>query len=103
MNDMPEKVIKKPVQKRSIATKNKLKKAARQLFSDNGFYPVTSIHIAKAAGVPVGSFYNYFGNKKGIFLALVRDFNETFHEEIRKPSKWRVQNSTTVEEAKKKP
>lgn len=100
IDDMSEKNIKEPVQKRSIATKNKLKKAARKLFAEKGFYQVTSIHIAKAASVPVGSFYNYFGNKKGILLALIREFNETFHEEIRSPLKRSGPVSTTVEEAK---
>ena len=79
---MPTKSMKVPVQKRSIATKNKLKKAARQLFAQNGFYKVTSIHIAKAAKVPVGSFYNYFGNKEGILLELMDDFNTEFHQNI---------------------
>jgi len=78
---MPTKSLKVPVQKRSIATRNKLKKAARQLFSTNGYYKITSIQIAKAAGVPVGSFYNYFGNKKGILLELIEDFNEAFHQD----------------------
>gem|GEM_PF-5943820 len=78
---MPSKSLKIPIQKRSIATRNKLKKAARTLFSNNGYYKVTSIQIAKAASVPVGSFYNYFGNKKGILLELIEDFNEAFHKE----------------------
>lgn len=78
---MPKKILKAPVQKRSIATRNKLKRVAKQLFSENGFYKVTSIQIVKAAGVPVGSFYNYFGNKEGILLELIADFNEIFHQE----------------------
>ncbi len=68
-----------PKQKRSIATKNKIKQTARELFSERGYYAVTSNNIASAAGVPIGSFYNYFGNKKGLLLELVKDFNERFH------------------------
>jgi AcrR family transcriptional regulator len=78
---MSTKTNKKPVQKRSIATKKKLKKAARNLFSQNGYYKITSIQIAEAAGVPVGSFYNYFGNKKNILLELIEDFNGGFHQD----------------------
>ena len=78
---MSVKEIKIPVQKRSIATRNKLKKAAKKLFSANGFYKVTSIQIAKEAKVPVGSFYNYFGDKKGILLELIQDFNDAFHQD----------------------
>jgi len=81
-NNMPTKTLKTPVQKRSIATRNKLKKAARRLFAKYGYYKVTSIQIAKAAGVPVGSFYNYFGNKEGILLELIEDFNQAFHQEV---------------------
>lgn len=78
---MPKKTLKAPVQKRSIATRDKLKRVAKQLFSEKGFYKVTSIQISKAAGVPVGSFYNYFGNKEGILLELIADFNAQFHRD----------------------
>ena len=80
---MPKNTLKAPVQKRGIATRNKLKKVAKKLFSENGFYKVSSIHIAKAAGVPIGSFYNYFGNKEGVLLELIADFNEIFHQGVK--------------------
>ncbi|MEM8889075.1 MAG: TetR/AcrR family transcriptional regulator [Bacteroidota bacterium] len=69
----------KPKQKRSIATKNKIKQTARKLFTEEGYYEVTSNKIASTAGVPIGSFYNYFGNKKGVLLELIRDFNAKYH------------------------
>ena len=68
-----------PKQKRSVVTKNKIKATAKRLFSEQGYYVITSNMIAKEAKVPIGSFYNYFGNKKGILLELIKDFNETFH------------------------
>ena len=60
---MPQKVIRVPKQVRSKATKDKLKKAAMALFTELGYYQVTSRKIAKAAKVPIGSFYNYLGDK----------------------------------------
>jgi len=79
---MPEKIIREPKQERSKATKDKLKKAAKVLFAELGYYQVTSIKIAKAAKVPIGSFYNYFGDKKGVLLILIEEFIEAFHQEI---------------------
>ena len=94
---MPKKALKAPVQKRSIATRNKLKRVAKQLFSEKGFYKVTSIQIAKVAGVPVGSFYNYFGNKEGILLELIADFNAKFHQDSIEPMEMYV--LTTIDKA----
>lgn len=91
--NMSTKAIKIPVQKRSIATKHKLKKAAKTLFANQGYYKTTSIQIAKTAGVPVGSFYNYFGNKKGILLELIEDFNEAFHQDTLHQMEAYIQNT----------
>lgn len=47
--------------------------AALQLFSTKGFFN-TSVHdIKDAAGISVGSVYNYFANKEEIARALYRD------------------------------
>jgi len=70
-----------PKQKRSIATKRKIKTAARKLFSKSGYYAVTSNMIAAKAKVPVGSFYNYFGNKKSVLLDLIKEFNVAYHKD----------------------
>ena len=76
---MQEKIIVAPKQKRSVLTKQKIKQTARELFSQKGYYSVTSNNIAAAAKVPIGSFYNYFGNKKGVLLELIREFNQAYH------------------------
>jgi len=72
-------VTTKPKQKRSIATKNRIKETAKKLFSEEGYYAITSNHIAAKAKVPIGSFYNYFGNKKTLLLELIDDFNKAYH------------------------
>lgn len=78
---MEKNIIITPKQKRSIATKNKIKKTAKKLFAQKGYYTVTSNNIAAAAKVPIGSFYNYFGNKKVVLLELIKEFNVKYHEE----------------------
>lgn len=70
-----------PKQKRSILTKSKIKDTAKKLFIEQGYYNVTSNMIAKVAKIPIGSFYNYFGNKKGVLLELIRESNNEFHDE----------------------
>jgi len=71
----------KPKQQRSIATKSRIKETAKKLFSEKGYDKVTSNHIAAEANVPIGSFYNYFGNKKGLLLDLMDDFHEAYNKD----------------------
>ena len=70
-----------PKQKRSIATKNRIKETAKQLFVTKGYDNITSNHIAAEAKVPIGSFYNYFGNKKGLLLELLNDFSDNYYRD----------------------
>lgn len=79
-----------PKQKRSRITKAKLKQAARRLFAEKGYYAVTSNNIATVAAVPIGSFYHYFGDKKGILLELIEDFNTKFHSQILTPEDFAI-------------
>lgn len=77
---MKEKNILQPKQKRGIATKKKIKKAAKELIAKSGYYTITSNMIAAEAHVPIGSFYNYFGNKKSLMLELIKDWNLEYHD-----------------------
>jgi len=76
---MKKKTGVEPQQKRSIATKNRIKETAKKLFSEQGYDNVTSNHIAANANVPIGSFYNYFGNKKGLLIELMDDYKEVYY------------------------
>jgi len=78
---MKKKLSIEPKQKRSIATKNRIKSTAKKLFSEKGYYAVTSNSIAAKANVPIGSFYNYFGNKKTLLLELIDEFNDLYHSD----------------------
>lgn len=96
--EMEEKTVIEPKQKRSILTKQKIKGAARKLFSEKGYYTVTSNNIAAAAKVPIGSFYNYFGNKKGVIMELIQDFNDAFHQETLEQDRSEIQQISSKEE-----
>ncbi len=59
-----------PRQARSLRTRDALLRAAEALFIERGYSGVTADDIAKAAGVSVGAFYNYYRNKRQILMAL---------------------------------
>ena len=63
---------KSPRQRRSAETVEAILGAAAQVFSARGYAGATTNHIAKRAGVSIGSLYQYFPNKDAILVALVQ-------------------------------
>jgi AcrR family transcriptional regulator len=68
-----------PKQERSRESKNSIINAGLKLFSDKGYYKTNSKEIAKEAGVSIGSFYMYFGDKKDLFKEILVNY----HDKIR--------------------
>jgi len=66
--------IRNPKQKRSEDTKNKLKSAGKKLFSEKGYYNTSSNEIVKIAEVSIGTFYNYYNDKKELFIEILNDY-----------------------------
>ena len=66
---MSESEIREPIQKRSIETKDKIIKAGFDLICNEGYYKTNTAKIAKEAGVSTGIVYQYFKDKRDIFLA----------------------------------
>jgi len=62
-----------PKQKRSIRTRERLLDAARRQFAEQGYRETQSGDIAKAAGVSVGTFYEYFSDKRTAYLMVIRE------------------------------
>ena len=60
-----------PQQARSREKRTEILKAAARLFAERGYAGTTSDDIAAAAGVSVGTFYNYFRNKRQALVTLV--------------------------------
>ena len=57
-----------PQQARSREKRDEILKAAAAMFVARGYAATTSDEIAAAAGVSVGTFYNYFRNKRQVLV-----------------------------------
>jgi len=64
-----------PVQKRSIEKRNKIIEKGFKLMCEKGFYNTTTADIAEYAGVSTGIIYQYFNDKKDIFLEGVKNYS----------------------------
>lgn len=60
---------------RGTATKERLLRAAEQVFADLGYHDASIVKITEAAGVAMGTFYLYFPSKLDVFEELVADLN----------------------------
>lgn len=60
-----------PQQARSRRKQEQLVDAAERLFAEHGYDQVTAEDIGAAAGLPVGTFYNYFASKSQILVMVV--------------------------------
>lgn len=59
-----------PAQERALATVEAMLDAVVQLLKRGGISAITTNRIAERAGVSIGSVYQYFPNKRAIFIAL---------------------------------
>lgn len=62
-----------PTQQRSRARVRQILSAAADLVVQEGVERLTTRSIARQAGVPVASLYQYFADKDDVILALVKD------------------------------
>ncbi len=76
--------IREPRQKRSIEKKKKIVEAGFKLFCLKGYYNTNTAEIAKEAGVSTGIVYNYFKDKKDIFIAVVKFYSEGITSQLYK-------------------
>lgn len=66
------------VSRRRARTREQILDAAEAAFAPAGYSGVRMEEIAEAADVSVGSIYGHFGNKDGVYLALVERALEQF-------------------------
>jgi AcrR family transcriptional regulator len=69
-------------QDRSKATVEAILRAAARILVKSGYEPMTTNRVAEAAGVSVGSLYQYFPNKQAILYRLQVDEWEKTGERI---------------------
>ncbi len=74
--------IREPKQQRSIEKKNKIIKAGYELFCEKGYYKTNTAEIAKRAGVSTGIVYNYFVDKKDIFISVLYYLKDTMQHSM---------------------
>ena len=60
-----------PIQRRSKATVEALLEGAAQVFETRGYAAGTTNRIAEAAGVSIGTLYQYFPSKEALAIALL--------------------------------
>lgn len=70
---MPETRI--PTQKRSIEKRNRIIEKGFELICKKGYYNTSTPDIAECAGVSTGIIYQYFNDKKNIFIEGVKQYS----------------------------
>jgi AcrR family transcriptional regulator len=71
-----------PQQKRSIEKKKRILDAAFEVFSRQGYNGSSTLDIAKAADISVGTLYSYFQDKKGLFLECFKRYSDNVQERL---------------------
>lgn len=56
--------------------KEKILRAALELFAEDGFKPTSTSKVAKRAGVSEGLIFRHFGNKNGLLEAILKEGEE---------------------------
>ncbi len=83
-NVIMKKEIRQPQQERSTEKKNKIIKAAYEVFSEVGYYNSNTAEIAKRASVSTGIVYSYFTDKKDILLYVLQIYIDNVTAPIEK-------------------
>ena len=68
--------IREPKQQRAIEKKQRIIEKGFELMCEKGYYKVNTKDIAKYAGVSTGIIYQYFNDKKEIFIAGTKNYSE---------------------------
>lgn len=58
--------------------------SAAEIFTKKGYHKATVEEIAAAIGVSKGTIYYYFKNKEELYLAIIREGIDLFHEQLAK-------------------
>lgn len=68
--------IRIPTQKRSVEKRNKIIEKGFELICEKGYYNTNTNDIAKYAGVSTGIIYQYFNDKKDIFIEGIKKYSD---------------------------
>ncbi|MGW4366705.1 TetR/AcrR family transcriptional regulator [Nocardia takedensis] len=70
-------------QDRSRTTRSALEQAGRRLFADKGFTATSAELLVAEAGVTRGALHHHYGDKRGLFLAVLEQLEVDNTAEIR--------------------
>lgn len=66
--------VREPIKKTSIAKKERIIKKGFELMCNRGYHNVSCVDIAKYANVSTGIIYQYFNDKRDIFIEGTKDY-----------------------------
>lgn len=69
--------VRMPKQKRAILKRNRIIESGFKLICENGFYNTNTALIARDAGVSTGIVYQYFNDKKEIFIEGIKMYADS--------------------------
>lgn len=69
--------VRMPKQKRAILKRNRIIESGFKLICENGYYNTNTALIAKDAGVSTGIVYQYFNDKKEIFIEGIKMYADS--------------------------
>jgi len=74
--------VRRTQQDRSNSTKAQLVAVARELFATRGYQAVPADEIVRAAGVTRGALYHHYGDKQGLFRAVVEELEREITADV---------------------
>lgn len=92
--------IREPIQKRSIEKKQKIIKYGFDLICEKGYHNTNTAEIAKAAGVSTGIIYQYFNDKRDIFLQGIEQYAKSLLFPINEFSTKKIEQNNFKNELK---
>ncbi|MBX3511829.1 MAG: TetR/AcrR family transcriptional regulator [Hyphomonadaceae bacterium] len=68
---------------RGVARRQAFMRAAREVFLEQGFEAASVNEVVRRAGGSLATLYAQFGNKAGLFAAVLQDHHEAFIEQMK--------------------
>ncbi|MFD9074592.1 TetR/AcrR family transcriptional regulator [Streptomyces lasiicapitis] len=93
-----------PVQRRSAERLTRILDSCADLLDETGYESLTTRLVAERAGVPIGSVYRFFGNKRALVDALAQRNLERYAERVTHrlaaagPAGWRTALDVVLDE-----
>ncbi len=70
--------IREPIKESAILKKQRIIEKGFELMCEQGYHNVNCVDIAKYAGVSTGIIYQYFNDKRDIFIEGVKNYSNSF-------------------------